>query len=355
MRLNSLCLLPSSWHSSAGFPYPFAAIARGPLAFATRWIWAADFAESIETAAVRAPLCLRFPLLLSSVQAGVGLLSPPPPPRRGGFILRFSRVWRQLLQLLGLPPRRLPTLIGLRRARAFRQLRPRRAMPRLHGLLSRRIQFSILSSVVAADGRLSRVMRPRRQSVFSGRRLRSRQHRLCPRRDRLQRGLMTLRQLLIGLFSRTVRIRVFVPLWFPFSVQFRLAVGFCFCVALARSVALPLSVISPYEGLHCSCLRSTDSSPAILFEFLALVSCLPTMRFHSLCLLPFLWQSSAGFIFLFAMAVALVPVPQCFYWLRLLPYLWQFSGCDTMRFYSPRPSCSNHLLCLLPSLQHWSA
>ena len=110
---------------------------------------------------------------------------------------------------------------------------------------------------------------------------------------------------------------------------------FCFRVALARSVALPLLVISAYEGLHCSCLRSTDSSPAILFEFLALVSCLPTMRFHSLCLLPFLWQSSAGFIFLFAMAVALVPVPQCFYWLRLLPYLWQFSGCDTMRFYSP--------------------
>jgi hypothetical protein len=82
MRLTSLCLLPSSWHSSAGFPYPFAAIARGPLAFATRWIWAADFAESIETAAVRAPLCLRFPLLLSSVQAGVGLLSPPPTPAR---------------------------------------------------------------------------------------------------------------------------------------------------------------------------------------------------------------------------------------------------------------------------------
>jgi hypothetical protein len=52
---------------------------------------------------------------------------------------------------------------------------------------------------------------------------------------------------------------------------------FCFRVALARSVALPLLVISAYEGLHCSCLRSTDSSPAILFEFLALVSCLPTM------------------------------------------------------------------------------
>ena len=34
----------------------------------------------------------------------------------------------------------------------------------------------------------------------------------------------------------------------------------------------------------------------------------------------------------FAMAVALVPVPQCFYGLRLLPYLWQFSGCETMRF-----------------------
>jgi len=60
MRLNSLCLLPSSWHSSAGFPYFFAAIARGPLAFATRWIWAADIAESIETAAVRAPLCAPF-------------------------------------------------------------------------------------------------------------------------------------------------------------------------------------------------------------------------------------------------------------------------------------------------------
>ena len=140
MRLNSLCLLPSSWHSSAGFPYFFAAIARGPLAFATRWIWAADIAESIETAAVRAPLCLRFPLLLGSVQAGVGLLSPPPT-RRCGFILRFSRVWRKLLQLLGLPPRRLPTLSGLRRARAFRQLRPRRAMPRLHGFLPRRMQL----------------------------------------------------------------------------------------------------------------------------------------------------------------------------------------------------------------------
>jgi len=83
MRLTSLCLLPSSWHSSAGFPYFFAAIARGPLAFATRWIWAADIAESIETAAVRAPLCLRFPLLLGSVQAGVGLLSPPPTRRCG--------------------------------------------------------------------------------------------------------------------------------------------------------------------------------------------------------------------------------------------------------------------------------
>jgi hypothetical protein len=37
-------------------------------------------------------------------------------------------------------------------------------------------------------------------------------------------------------------------------------------------------------------------------------------------------------LFLFDMAVALVPVPQCFYLLRLLPYLWQFSGCETMRF-----------------------
>ena len=37
-------------------------------------------------------------------------------------------------------------------------------------------------------------------------------------------------------------------------------------------------------------------------------------------------------LLLFAMAVALVLVPQCFYWLRLLPYLWQFSGCETMRF-----------------------
>ena len=65
---------------------------------------------------------------------------------------------------------------------------------------------------------------------------------------------------------------------FPFSVQFRLAVGFLFsCGILARSVALPLLVISALEGLHCSCLPSTDSSPAILFEFLALVSCLPTM------------------------------------------------------------------------------
>ena len=120
------------------FYFIFAAIARGPLAFATRWIWAADVAESIETAAVRAPLCLRFPLLLGSVQAGVGLLSPPPT-RRCGFILWFSRVWRKLLQLLGLPP--LPTLSGLRRARAFRQLRPRRAMPRLHGFLPRRMQL----------------------------------------------------------------------------------------------------------------------------------------------------------------------------------------------------------------------
>ena len=117
-----------------------AAIARGPLAFATRWIWAADYNLALswltfsrQTAAVRAPLCLRFPLLLGSVQAGVGLLSPPPT-RRCGFILWFSRVWRKRLQLLGLPP--LPTLSGLRRARAFRQLLPRRAMPRLHGLLS---------------------------------------------------------------------------------------------------------------------------------------------------------------------------------------------------------------------------
>jgi len=38
-----------------------------------------------------------------------------------------------------LPP--LPTLSGLRRARAFRQLRPRRAMPRLHGFLPRRMLF----------------------------------------------------------------------------------------------------------------------------------------------------------------------------------------------------------------------
>jgi hypothetical protein len=37
------------------FYFIFAAIARGPLAFATRWIWAADIAESIETAAVRDP------------------------------------------------------------------------------------------------------------------------------------------------------------------------------------------------------------------------------------------------------------------------------------------------------------
>ena len=151
------------------FYFIFAAIARGPLAFATRWIWAACASRSFSVPFRLAWVCLAH-----------------PPPRRGGFILRFSRVWRKLLQLLGLPPRRLPTLSGLRRARAFRQLRPRRAMPRLHGLLSRRIQFSILSSVVAADGRLSRVMRPRRQSVFSGRRLRSRQHRLGPRRDRLQ-------------------------------------------------------------------------------------------------------------------------------------------------------------------------
>ena len=43
----------------------------------------------------------------------------------------------------------------------------------------------------------------------------------------------------------------------------------------------------------------------------------------------------AGDAALFAMAVALVPVPQRFYGLRLLPYLWQFSGCETMRSYSP--------------------
>ena len=43
-----------------GFSIFFAAIACGPLAFATRWIWAADIAESIETAAVRAPLCAPF-------------------------------------------------------------------------------------------------------------------------------------------------------------------------------------------------------------------------------------------------------------------------------------------------------
>jgi len=235
------------------FYFIFAAIARGPLAFATRWIWAADFAESIETAAVRAPLCLRFPLLLSSVQAGVGLLSPPPP-RRGGFILRFSRVWRKLLQLLGLPPRRLPTLSGLRRARAFRQLRPRRAMPRLHGLLSRRIQFSILSSVVAADGRLSRVMRPRRQSVF------------CP----IGRG--------------------------------------------------------PQSHPVVASVRSGAGRSRILWSRVAMVGAV--RGFPSL-------PAPAGDAALFAMAVALVPVPQCFYGLRLLPYLWQFSGCETMRFYSP--------------------
>jgi len=112
MRLTSLCLLPSSWHSSAGFPYFFAAIARGPLAFATRWIWAADIAESIETAAVRAPLCLRFPLLLGSVQAGVGLLSPPPTRRCGcclfvAFLAMVGAV-RGFPPLPPIPCRRLP-------------------------------------------------------------------------------------------------------------------------------------------------------------------------------------------------------------------------------------------------------
>ena len=112
MRLNSLCLLPSSWHSSAGFPYFFAAIARSPLAFATRWIWAADVAESIETAAVRAPLCLRFPLLLGSVQAGVGLLSPPPTRRCGcclfvAFLAMVGAV-RGFPPLPPIPCRRLP-------------------------------------------------------------------------------------------------------------------------------------------------------------------------------------------------------------------------------------------------------
>ena len=162
MRFPSLCLLPSSWHSSAGFPYPFAAIARGPLAFATRWIWAAYIAESIETAAVRAPLCLRFPLLLSSVQAGVGLLNPPPTPARRVHPPVLPSVAESAAAI------RLASAAAsdAQRSAALRQLRPRRAMPRLHGLLPRRIQFSILSSVVAADGRLSRVMRPRRQSVF---------------------------------------------------------------------------------------------------------------------------------------------------------------------------------------------
>ena len=82
------------------FPIFFAAIARGPLAFATRRIWAADYNLALswltfsrQTAAVRAPLCLRFPLLLGSVQAGVGLLSPPPHPGTAGswFPIFFCR------------------------------------------------------------------------------------------------------------------------------------------------------------------------------------------------------------------------------------------------------------------------
>ena len=187
MRLTSLCLLPSSWHSSAGFPYPFAAIARGPLAFATRWICAADFAESIETAAVRAPLCLRFPLLLGSVQVGVGLLSPPPTPA------------------LRVHPPVLPSV-----AEAAAAIR--------------------LASAAASDAQRSAArpgVSPAAAAADSA-----------------------------GFHSRC---------------SFVSPLDFCFRVALARSVALPLLVISAYEGLHCSCLRSTDSSPAILFEFLALV------------------------------------------------------------------------------------
>ena len=103
-----------------GFPifffFFFAAIARGPLAFATRWIWAADYNLALswltfsrQTAAVRAPLCLRFPLLLGSVQAGVGLLSPPPTRRCGCCLLWHPWQW---WELFGDSPLSLPFRVG---------------------------------------------------------------------------------------------------------------------------------------------------------------------------------------------------------------------------------------------------
>ena len=211
MRLNSLCLLPSSWHSSAGFPYFFAAIARGPLAFATRWIWAADIAESIETAAVRAPLCLRFPLLLGSVQAGVGLLSPPPT-RRCGCCL-FVAFLAMVGAVRGFPP--------------------------LPPIPCRRLPFGIL----------------------------------------------------------------------PFSCALGCPIG-----------------RGPQSHPVVASVRSGAGRSRILWSRVAMVGA--ARGFPSL-------PAPKGDAALFAMAVALVPVPQCFYGLDLLPYLWQFSGCETMRFYSP--------------------
>ena len=38
------------------------------LAFATRWIWASDIAESVAAAAIRVPLCLRYPMLTVGYQ-----------------------------------------------------------------------------------------------------------------------------------------------------------------------------------------------------------------------------------------------------------------------------------------------
>ena len=66
----------------------FAAIARDPLAFATRWVWAADIAESVNLAAGRVPLCLRFPLLTVGYQCHRDfLLATLPLQHRRAFEL----------------------------------------------------------------------------------------------------------------------------------------------------------------------------------------------------------------------------------------------------------------------------